>query len=209
MGKSTPSVPSSVTAAQTADENALVSLAQNQQANANQLFNLSEPAIQQGLSFYESLASGSPYAISQAIAPAAQQITQSTAGAVQNILQNTPQGGTRNLAIQQADVAQGAQIGNLASQGYLGAQNALLSGGTQVTGLSQSAAGIGVSGLSNAANIAGTMGSQSIEAQQLQLQSKGQTLGAVGGLAGDAAGIVESSGSSAFGSTGLMALMGK
>ena len=83
-------------------------------------------------------------------------------------------------------MAQGAQVGNTATQGYLGSFNALGGLAGQGIGEAQSAAGLGISGVSNAGNIASTMGTQSLEAQQMQLQQKGQTLGAVGGLAGDA-----------------------
>jgi hypothetical protein len=202
--KNTPQVPSSVTTAQTADENALTQIAQTQAANSQQLYNLTEPGIATAESFYGSLASGSPYAIQTAISPATQQIAQSAAGAKQNIMQNTPAGGTKNLALQQVDVAQGAQVGNTATQGYLGSFNALGQLGGQGVGLSQGAGGLAVSGLSSAGNISASQGQMSLEAQQMQLQQKGQTLGAFGGLAGDVATL----GAAGIGSSGTKALAG-
>jgi hypothetical protein len=207
MGKSTPSVPASVTEAQVADETALTQIAQQQAANSNQLFNLSEPGVAAAENFYSTLATGSPYAIRTAISPATQQISQSIAGAKQNIMQSTPEGGTRNLALQQADVAQGAEVGNTATQGYLGSFNALGQLGGQNIGLAQGAAGVATSGLSSAGNIASTMGTQSLEAQQLQIQQKGQTLGALGGVAGDVTGLIGDT-SNGAGATGLKALFG-
>jgi hypothetical protein len=206
--KNTPQVPASVTNAQTADINALTGIAQGQAANANQLFSLTEPGLAQSENFYQTLASGDPFAIARATAPAAQQISQATAGAKQNIMQDTPAGGTKNLALQEADVKQGAQVGNVASQGFLGSFNALGQLGGEGIGLSQGASGQALSGLTSAGNISTEMGNQSLEAQQLQLQQKGQTLGAFGGLAGDAADLVGSS-STAAGATGLLAFGGK
>jgi len=206
-GKNTPSVPSNVTTAQTADENALTAIAAQQSANSNQLFNLTEPGIATAENFYATLGSGNPFAIQTAISPATQQIGQAAAGARQNIMQNTPAGGTRNLALQNVDVAQGAKVGDVATQGYLGSFNALGELGGQGVSLAQGAAGLGIGATQGAANIASTMGTQSLEAQSLQLQQKGQTLGAFGGLAGDVTSLVGSSGTPA-GATGLKALTG-
>jgi len=185
-GKNTPNVPASVTTAQTADMNALTQIAQEQNTNAQLLFNTTEPGIKTAEDFYGALSTGSPTAIQNAIAPAAQQINQATQGAITNIEQNAPNGGEKNLAIEQAKAAAGAKIGDVATQGYLGSFNAL--GGLASQGISESqgAAGLGISGLNSGANVASTMGSQSLESQQLQLQQKGQTLGAVGGVLGDA-----------------------
>lgn len=186
MGKGSPQVPSEIVAAQTADMNALTSIAQEQEKNSQQLFNLTEPGLGQAENFYQSLATGDPGKIAMAIAPATQQINKATEGSIKNIMQNAPAGGQQNLAIEEAKLNQGAEIGKIASQGYLGSFNALGSLAGQGIGESQGAAGLGLSGLSSAGNIASTMGSQSLQAQQLGMEQKGQTLGALGGLAGDA-----------------------
>ena len=110
MGKSS-GLSSSVTGGIQQDASALTALAQQQGANANTLFNLTEPGMATAENFYQVLASGDPTAIARAIAPATQQISQATAGAKQNIMTNAPAGGEKNLALEQADVSQGAQVG--------------------------------------------------------------------------------------------------
>jgi hypothetical protein len=187
--KNTPSVPSSVTSAQTADMNSLTQIAQQQSSNANQLYNLTEPGMAQGLSFYESLASGDPFQIARADAPVAQQASQAAQGASQNIINNLPGGGTKDLALEQNQLQQAATVGNAGTQGYLGAQNALLQAGGQGIGLSQGASGLGISSLGTGGGIASSAGQLSLSAQQLGLEQKGQTLGAYSSLGGDAASI--------------------
>ena len=66
-----------------------------------------------------------PRPIAAATAPATQQITQASTGAKQNILNNAPAGGEKNLALENVDVNQGAQVGKTASEGYLNSFNAL------------------------------------------------------------------------------------
>lgn len=160
--------------------NQLTSLLQQQGGESQQLFNLAFPGMQQATDFYQSLASGDPGKIAQVIAPAAQQITQATAGAKQNIIQNAPAGGEKNLAIEQTSVNQGAQIGSLASQGYTGSFNALAQLGGQGVGLGQGAANTAIS----AGNSANSAYSGLI---QEHMQQKGATLGTFGALGGDVA----------------------
>jgi hypothetical protein len=158
----------------------LTSLLQQQGSQSQQLFNQSFPGIQTADQFYQALASGSPNLIAAVTAPAAQQISQATAGAKQNILSTAPAGGERNLALQQADVSQGAQLGALASQGYTGSFNALAQLGGQGVGLGQGAAGTAIS----AGNAAGNQWSNIVGEN---VQQKGATLGAISGAASDAA----------------------
>lgn len=146
-----------------------------QSGESSQLFNLAFPGMVQSEDFSQALASGSPDLIAKVIAPAAQQVQAATAGAKQNILSTTPAGGERNLALQEADVSQGAQIGSLASQGYLGSFNNLASLGQSGIGLGQNAASVGIS----AANSANSAYSNLI---QEHMQQKGATLGAFGTL---------------------------
>jgi hypothetical protein len=165
--------------AQVSDANQLTSLATQQAGNSNTLFNLGLPGLQQSEDFYGALGSGSPNAIATAIAPATQQIQQATAGAKQNILNTAPAGGEKNLAIEQADVNQGAQVGSLASQGFTSAFPALAQlGGQNVNaGISSAGTAISAGGQANSA-LSGVVGEN--------IQQKGATLGAFGGLAGDA-----------------------
>lgn len=159
----------------------LTSLMGQQQGQSQQLFNLAFPGMQQANQFYSALASGSPNLIAAATAPAAQQVNQATAGAKQNILLTSPAGGERNLALSEADVSQGAQLGQIASQGYLSAQNALAQMGGQGVGLGQGAAGAAISAGSSAGQEYSNIVNQNIA-------QKGAQLGAYGGLAGTAAG---------------------
>lgn len=163
---------------QTQVNNQLASILGTQSGESQQLFNLAFPGMQQSSEFYQALASGSPGLIARAIAPAAQQVSQATAGAKANILANAPAGGERNLSLEQADVTQGAQLGQLASQGYLSAQNALAQMGGQGVSLGQGAANTAIGAGSAASQGYGQIISENI-------QQKGQTLGAIGGLAGD------------------------
>ena len=98
------------------NSNALTKIAQQQEGNAQTLFSESNPGFQQAEQFNQTLASGDPYAISRAISPATQQISEATAGAKQNIMNNAPSGGEKTLALENADVSQGAQVGKAATK---------------------------------------------------------------------------------------------
>jgi hypothetical protein len=184
------------------NETALTNIAGEQEANAQQLYNLTEPGLVQSENFYQSLASGDPAAIMRAIAPAAQQTAQATAGAKANILANDPAGGEKNLALEMTDVNRGAQIASSASGATLAAPNALGQLAGQGISLGQGAAGQATGALSSANTDLGNLQSLTFHGQQLQMQQKGQTLGAAGGLAGDATQL----GSSKMGSEAMMAL---
>lgn len=138
------------------------------------------PGYQQANAFYESLASGDPGKIAAATAPATQQITQASTGAKQNILNNAPAGGEKNLALEQVDVNQGAQVGKTASEGYLNSFDRLSQLSQQGMGASQNAAGAAMSGY-GAAN----QGFSQVSSEATQ--QKGETLGAIGSLGTDAA----------------------
>jgi hypothetical protein len=176
-GPSSIGVSSDVTSGEQSAIQSLLGLAGTQQGEASQLFNLGLPAEQQAMQHYQALASGSPEAIQTAIAPGVQQIQQAAQGAKQNILTTAPAGGEKNLAIENVDVNQGNEIGKLASQGYLGSFNALGQLGAQTTGQSQGATGQAFSGIGGALSGYGQIGNQELQAQQEQLQQKGETLG--------------------------------
>jgi hypothetical protein len=171
----------------TTAENSQASLATNlsnllttQEGNSQQLFNTAFPAYSQATDFFSALASGSPDLIQKVIAPAAQQINQATAGAKQNILQTSPAGGERNLAISEADVNQGKAIGDLAAQGYTGSFNSLAQLGASGIGASQGAAGTAIgAGQASSADWS--------QIFQQNIQQKGAQLGAFGGLGSDVA----------------------
>jgi hypothetical protein len=168
------------------NESALVNIAQGQATNAQQLYNLTEPGLVQSEDFYSKLASGDPAAIMQAIAPAAQQTAQAASGAKANIEANSPAGGEKNLALENVDVSRGAQIASSASGATLSAPNALGQIAGQGINAGISSAGQATGALNSANTDVGNLQSLTFQGQQLQMEQKGQTLGALGGLAGDA-----------------------
>jgi hypothetical protein len=184
------------------NESALVNIAQGQSQNAQQLYNLTEPGLVQSEDFYQNLASGDPAAIMKAIAPTAQAASSSAAGAKANIEANSPAGGEKNLALEQVDVNRGAQISSAASGATLAAPNALGQIAGQGIGEGISSAGAATSGLSSANQGLTSLQGLTFQGQQLQMEQKGQTLGAVGGLAGDATQL----GAGKMGSEAAMAL---
>lgn len=197
MGKGS-GLSNSVQQGELANSTALTQIAEQQAGNSQQLFNSAFPGFQQAENFYGALSTGDPYAISRAISPAAQQISQATQGTIGNIMNNAPAGGEKNLAIEQAKVNQGAQIGQAASGSYLNSFNALAGLAGQGVGQSISAAGTGISGY-NSAN----QGYANLEQQQIQ--QKGATMGGLGSLFGDITGLLGATGT-AGGATGLAAL---
>jgi hypothetical protein len=178
----------------------LTSLYSQQEGQSSQLFNLAFPGMQQSENFYSALASGSPDLISKVIAPAAQQLQQQSAGAKQQIMSSAPAGGEKNLALEQVNVNQGAQLGALASQGYTGSFNALAEMGGRGVGLSQSGAQTAIS----AANSANSTYSN---LWQEHTQDKGATMSMFGGLGSSAmSGIGAGLGAAAGGSGGMASL---
>jgi hypothetical protein len=205
MGKSATGVSSDVTAAETSNSNALTAIAQQQNQNSQTLFNESNPGFQTAENQYATLASGNPYAISRAVAPQVQQISQATAGAKQNIMNNAPAGGEKAIALESADVAQGAKVGDVSTGAIGGSFNALAQLAGQGTGESNASANTAISGLGTSNSGFGQIGQQQIQQQQLQAQQKGQSLSAFGGLGGDVAGMIGDT-ATAGGATGLAAL---
>lgn len=169
-----------------ANQSALVKIAGEQEKNAQSLYSLTEPGLVQSEDFYQNLASGDPAAIMKAIAPTAQAASESAAGAKANIMANNPAGGEKNLALENVDVGRGAQVAKAASGATLAAPNALGQLAGQGIGLSQSAENTSISSLNSSNQGLSSLQSQEFQGQQLQMEEKGQTLGALGGLAGDA-----------------------
>jgi hypothetical protein len=175
VGKGAAATAQSAESSTLANSNSLVQLAQQQAGNSAQLFQTAMPGYAAATDFYTSLSSGDPGKIAAAIAPSTQAITQASTGAKQNILNNAPAGGEKNLALENVDVNQGAQVGKTASEGYLNSFNALGQLSQQGMGASQNAAGLATSQYGAANQGFGQVGSEA-------LQHKGQTLGAFGGL---------------------------
>lgn len=179
IGKSS-GLSDSVQQGELANSTALTAIAQQQAGRSDQLFNTAYPGFQQAESFYQTIASGDPGKIATAIAPATQQISQASDQAKANILRTGPAGGEKNLALEQVDVNQGAEVGKTASGSYLNSFNALASLAGQGVGESTAAAGTGISGYSSANQGLGALGQQ-------QIQQKGAQLGALTSLGSDAA----------------------
>ncbi len=186
-GKGQAGVSPEVSQSEIATNTALTNIAQQQEANAQQLFNTSFPGFQTAENFYTTLASGDPSAIFRAISPAVQQIDQSTAAAKANILRTGPPGGQTNLAIENADVNRGAQVGNIGASAYLNAPNALAQLAGQGVNQSISSASTGISSYSAGTQALGQLGSQQLQAQQIAAEQKGSTFGSLSSLGGSLA----------------------
>ena len=146
-------------------------------AEGSKLFNLALPGLEQSEAYYGKLASGDPNALARANAPAIQSITKSTDSAKKNITQDNPRGGERNLALEEADLTKGAQIGQLETGSYTSSFGSLAGLGGQNVGQGTAAQSSGVQGMNAAANQYGQI-------QQINSQNKAQTMGAGGDLLG-------------------------
>ena len=195
MGGKSQGVSPEVSQGELNNQNQLVAIAQQQNQRGTQLFNESFPGFQKAEDFYSTLSTGDPYAISRAIAPAAQQITAGADAAKANILRTGAPGGEKNLALEQVDVQRGAQVGSTAASGYLNSFNALAQLAGQGVNQSIASAGTGISGYQAGTQALGQLGNQQLEAQQMQAQEKGSTFGSLAGLGGSVAGAAGEAGS--------------
>jgi hypothetical protein len=174
---------------------ALTQIAQSQNQRGGQLFDASFPGFEKAENFYSTLSTGDPYAISRAIAPAAQQITQAADASKAQILRTGAPGGEKNLAIENVDVNRGAQIGSTASSGYLNSFNALAQLAGQGVNQSISSVGTGIGAYQAGTQAIGQLGNQQLQAQQLNAEEKGSTFGSLAGLGGSVAGAAGEAGS--------------
>jgi hypothetical protein len=169
-------------AAQANLANIMSSTGQQSAQEGSTLFNLALPGLQEATKYYGTLASGDPAALARANAPAIQQITGASNSAKQNIVQDNPRGGERNLALEEADISKGAQISNLTTGSYTNAFGSLAGLGGQNVSQGTAATGTGLQGLNSAANQYGNL-------QQLNNQQKATQLGFASSLAGAGASI--------------------
>lgn len=146
-------------------------------AQGQTLFNMALPGLEQSEAYYGKLASGDPNALARANAPAVQAITQASNSAKKNIVQDQPRGGERNLALEEADLSKGAQIGQLETGSYTSSFGSLAGLGGQNVGQGTAATSSGLQGMNAAANQYGQI-------QQINAQNKAQTLGMGSDLAG-------------------------
>lgn len=148
-----------------------------QTAEGSKLFNLALPGLEQSEAYYGKLASGDPNALARANAPAVQAITQATNAAKKNIVQDNPRGGERNLALEEADLSKGAQIGQLETGSYTSSFGSLAGLGGQNVSQGTAATSSGLQGMNAAANQYGQI-------QQINAENKGNLMGFGADLAG-------------------------
>lgn len=177
MGKPVSSAAAEKSQAALADQ--MAASGKQSSAEGAQLFNMALPGLQQAESYYGKLSSGDPNALARANAPAVQAITKSTDAAKKNIVQDMPRGGERNLALEEADLTKGAQIGQVETGSYLSSFGSLAGLGGQNVGQGNQATSTGVQSMNAAANQYGQI-------QQINAQNKAATLG----MGMDAAGTV-------------------
>ena len=187
MGKGSNGLDPAVQSGMLANQTALVDIAQGQAANAKTLFDLTEPGLVSAEQFYQKLNTGDPQAIFQATAPVAQQASEAGSGAKANILASAPAGGERNLALEAVDANKANIVSKAAAGSYLSSPNALGQLAGQGVGESTAAASAGISGYNAANQGLSSLGGLQIEEQKVQAEEKGNVLGAIGGVASDAA----------------------
>lgn len=163
--------------AQTGLANVMASTGKQSAQEGGTLFNLALPGLQQSEAYYGKLASGDPAALARANAPAIQQIGSATDAAKKNIIQDNPRSGTRNLALEEADINKGAEISKLTTGSYTGSFGSLAGLGGQNVSQGTAATSTGLQGMNAAANQYGQL-------QQLNNEQKATQLGFVSSLAG-------------------------
>lgn len=146
----------------------------------SKLFDLALPGLQKAESYYGKLSSGDPAALARANAPAIQQVTGESNKAKQNIMQDAPRGGSRDLALAEADINKGAQISNLTTGSYLSSFPSMAQLSGQNVSQGTAATGTGLQGMNASANQYGQL-------QQLNNEQKATQLGSISSLVGSAA----------------------
>lgn len=185
MGKTTSSEDAALQASQANLADIMSSTAEASALEGATLFNMALPGLEKSESYYNKLSSGDPNALARANAPAIQQITGQSNQQLSNIMQNSPRGGARDLAISEADLSKGAQISNLETGSYTGSFGSLASLGGQNVSQGNQATATGLSGMNAAANQYGNI-------QQLNNESKATSLGLYSSLAGSASELASS-----------------
>lgn len=157
-----------------------IALANQQNQRSQTLFNTTEPGLGIAENFYTSLASGDKGAIQRSTAPATEQIASNYNQAIQNLSENMPRGGAKDLAVQEANISKAGAIGSTESQAYLGAFPALASLAGQGVGLSINEVTQALAGFQGASSSNQALG-------QMQGAGKAETLGFLGSLGQSAA----------------------
>lgn len=157
-----------------------LSLAQQQDARAKQLFDLSMPGLKTATSHYQDLASGDSDAIFKAVAPGVQSTSKKFDQAKQNISDTMPRGGERNLAMEETDISKAGAVGNTINQAYEGSFNALASIAGKSAGLSINEVANAIAAFGGASNTSSNLANQ-------EESGKASLMGMIGSLGGDAA----------------------
>lgn len=155
-------------------------IAKQAAASAQKEFQSAFPGFQQAENYYQQMATGDPAALARATAPAVQQIDAQAEATKKRISEDAPRGGAKNLALEENEINRGAQVGNLATQGYLNSFQNLAGLAGQGVGESISSTSTAIGGLSAAGN-------QYSNIAQQQAEGKASQLGFITSLAGDAA----------------------
>lgn len=156
---------------QQAIEQQFANIAQNQANIGSQYANIGLPALQSGSNYWQQLLQGGP-AAQQAVGPMAQQITQSSQGALQNLKSNLPAGGESNLAQANLLNQRAQQIGQL----YQGVQPQAAQALSQL-GVGAGQTGAGVTGAGSFLGYAGVGAGQGALSALLNQQQQQQSLG--------------------------------
>lgn len=167
----------STTTAETNIMQGELSLGQQQDARAKQLFDLGLPGLKTATSHYSDLASGDSNAIFRAVAPGVQSTSQKFDQAKQNISDTMPRGGERNLAMEETDISKAGAVGNEINQAYEGSFAALANIAGKNVGLSVNEVANAISAFGGASNTASNLANQ-------QEEGKAAMLGMIGSMAG-------------------------
>ena len=150
-------------------------LAKKQEIRSEELYGLTEPGLRLTEQFYQTLASGDPKAIERATAPATERIAGQYEAAKKNIATTTPRGGTRELAMEEADISKAGQIGGTEAQAYLGSFPALAN-------LAQGGVGLSINEVAQALTAFSGASSSNVALGQMQGAGKASTMGFLGSL---------------------------
>lgn len=157
-----------------------LALAEKQDARAGKLFDKTEPGLETAVDHYTKLASGDPNTIFKEVAPGAQQISQKFDSAKQQISDNAPRGGAKDLAMEEADISKAGAVGNLVNTSYTSAFPALANLAGKGIGLSINEVGQAISAFGGASNTVANQANQ-------QEAGKAASMGFLASLGGDAA----------------------
>lgn len=168
-------------------EQGQLSLEQDANKRAQQLYDLTEPGMAAAESFYKMLSTGDPATIQRATAPATEQIAAKYNQTSKALGYEMPRGGARDIAIEEAQISKEGAIGSVDAQAYLQSFPALASLASGGIGLSMSELSAALAAFSGASQSL-TGASQSNQAAgQMEGAGKAETLGFLASLGNSAA----------------------